>query len=919
MDCRWSVLALLFSASVAAHPVEIVYTGGSGGVGRAQYNFSAHSYVPESAGLKAVRPLHGVFHQGANAVWGADHTVASTVAFLEADEPKCEDTRAGIALSTPTERVLLPDSGPLDPETAVPGSDPSPVTWRKCVAGGVEAIWVGPAQGDPINWSIDAFTVRLGALYSVGEEEAPLVILGLPRQETSRRIQAIRDTMTARPGSVFIDAGGFVPGASSVAHGAMSLHRPTAFDALESLKPPVLAPAASELAPGPAAFLAEAADHDLTYVATNWSTDDDALALSSVVRIELNTVDIAFLGLIDPELGQVGEALEGTGVTLTEPVAAVQAAADELAASDDPPDLVVLLAYTTPSLHARLRRLHGVDLLFGNRDDATLRVRSLDVAVREMSDFEDAGPIAMPMDGVAVARMDLENTGLGHVAVRPLHIYADAPSAPDISALITKVRASVYPGRDGVLVPGPAEPLGEVTDDTLDRLICEAVLEETAADAVFLPPLAHAVRLPGPLTELQVSDRLAMLDVLEVHKVDGDRMGDFLLAVFGEVENNCGASTGSRFPKVRGRPVDSNRTYHVVTTDHLRKSTAIGSLLDVGSADLVLHHPKYSPLLDADDRPRLLSSMALGVLQRWRDTHESGWVEQVVARSPANKPPLWLLDVEQASLSTQSFRRSERPEAYSNVPETKINSPNSFTLGAEATVALEYSDANVRWDLRGHGAFTRLQLADEEPQETADDLQSSTSVALPRLAFPIGAGLRWMPYAEVLHDSELTPGVDDAGGALPRQSDLSLTVGLSTARWRFVRLLRVGGFGNQDLGRLPNNKAGVAQKSPEYGARLEAETRHDFFEASSVRFETHWDAQYFAATPLDDAADLRMRLAGEARLKLRLIRWLDGVLYAEGLLVKGRVEDTKQLAGATTFGAELDIGSAFRLNHGNAQ
>lgn len=909
LGLAWAVTA----GAQEPREVRLVYTGGSGGVGPARYAFEVHERLAAAATgaeLAAERPLHGVFHQGPHAVWGADDRVDTTVRFLRAGDPSCEVTRRGTALGTPTERVLLPEATPTLAE--IPGVTATEVVWHRCEAGGVAAVWVGPPDAPPPTWDVDDFVVRLAVLYSLGAD--PVYVLGLPRQESGRQVQAIRDQLAALPGAVYVDAGGFVPGASSVAYGAMSLHRPTALRALDALGPAVLVPSASELAPGPRAFLEEARRHELPYIATNWVAEDATLALPPVERLELGGVDVAFLGVVDPAIGEVGRRLGGSGITLSDPVAAVQAQADALARSADPPDLVVLLAFATPALQAALRsELHGIDLHIGDRYAATLRVQSVRTEILPFDPFHEAAPITLPMDGVAVLRARIGDDGLEELVVEPIAVPHDAPADPEVAAAITAVRAEVYPGHDEVLVPSTAEdPLGTVPETTLDRLVCEAVLEATGADAAFLPELADAVTLPGPLTEIQVSDRLALLDVLEVHAVDGDRMRDFLFQVQGEVDTTCGADVGSRFPKVRGRYLDANRTYRVVTTDRARETTDLGAILAAGSADLVLHHPKHRVLTDAEGRPRLLSEVALSALEAWRETAEEGWVAAVVGRSPADKAPLWLLDVDRLSVRTESFQRTERPDAYEQVPETLINSPGSFTLGAETDLGVEYSDAELLWDLRGRASYTRLAIAEQAAQETADDLQLSTSVSLPRLAFPVGGDPSWMPYAEVLFDSELTP-VEDDGDALPRQADLSLTVGLSVLKWRWVRELRAGAFVNQDLGHLPGNRLGVSEKGPEYGGRLDLETRHDFFEASSVRVETRWAAQVFGDTRFDDAADLRTRVQGEVRLKLRLVRWLDAALFAEGLLVQGRVPATREPAAAATVGAALDLAAAFRL------
>ena len=108
------------------------------------------------------------------------------------------------------------------------------------------------------------------------------------------------------PGTLFVDAGSFVDGNSSVRNDALSLHRPIGFNMLQRLKPAALVPGSTELAGGPTQFLAEARNSNLPYVATNWATKREDLVIPGVlektVETEKGLLTIAFLGVIDPSL-----------------------------------------------------------------------------------------------------------------------------------------------------------------------------------------------------------------------------------------------------------------------------------------------------------------------------------------------------------------------------------------------------------------------------------------------------------------------------------------------------------------------------------------------------------------------------------------------------------------------------------------
>jgi len=161
-----------------------------------------------------------------------------------------------------------------------------------------------------------------------------------------------------------------------------------------------------------------------------------------------------------------------------------------------------------------------------------------------------------------------------------------------------------------------------------------------------------------------------------------------------------------------------------------------------------------------------------------------------------------------------------------------------------------------------------------------------------------------MPYTEVLYDSEYTATQDPDGGLNPVQSDLSLTLGLSSRPWGFLRLVRFGGFGNKDVARW-------TQKATEYGGKLEWEGLATV--GRRVRWSTHGDVVVYADTPDDDASDLRFRAFGESRLSVPLVGHLNLDVYAQGFGLQGRVQDNDELGLSWTVGAAMDMRGVFEL------
>jgi hypothetical protein len=159
-----------------------------------------------------------------------------------------------------------------------------------------------------------------------------------------------------------------------------------------------------------------------------------------------------------------------------------------------------------------------------------------------------------------------------------------------------------------------------------------------------------------------------------------------------------------------------------------------------------------------------------------------------------------------------------------------------------------------------------------------------------------------MPYSEALLDSEFTP-VESEDSDVPRQSDLSLAFGLSARRFGAVRALRLGAFGLRDLS--------VPEKSMEFGARVDFETRHVF--GPGLLFTTLWNGNIWGNTPEDDESDLRFKLLLDTRLSLPLARYLNIAIYGQGFLFQGRVPATDDIGASYSIGVSFDVIGSFLL------
>ena len=170
------------------------------------------------------------------------------------------------------------------------------------------------------------------------------------------------------------------------------------------------------------------------------------------------------------------------------------------------------------------------------------------------------------------------------------------------------------------------------------------------------------------------------------------------------------------------------------------------------------------------------------------------------------------------------------------------------------------------------------------------------------MKIPLGKKLKFMPYGELLMDSEFTPTEED-GLSLPRQAELSLAVGLSAGRWGPLRRLRVGLLTQRDLA--------LSEKPLEWGARFEAETWVGF--GPRMSWATTFDTNVFGDTLEDDETDLRFKTQIDSRVSMPLARWLSISVYGQAFIFRGRIEATDDLGASFTAGMALDVAGAFEL------
>lgn len=881
---------MIFGLSLAlAVDLALVGTASSGGVGSGRTQLQ----VPDTVGARGVTPtsvqaLNGAMVRGRQAMWADDGLVSTLEAFLAHGGP-CGDAGPMAAVEGRDEVLFVPQATAPTAFDAGPGD----LSVRRC-GGPAGDVWLSGLDGPPVEPGLFEYRLALDIRGSTSGSEERVWAIGRPRQELSRRVALIEALM--QTGAAWLDGGSFVDGVSTVDPGALNRHRPLGFDILRRLRPTVLVPGATELAAGPVGFLAEG--EGLPYVAANWHTEVEALLLPAIWRGPLDGVDVAVIGLIDPIVAAQNPAVAAQGVTLGDPVVAAQQAIDAMAA--DPPAVTVVLGAWGPGLLARLQRdLAGVDVLIGDPSPSVLRLDTIDVAFQDAFGGRDEASLTLPVQGVAFARLQVEEGRMVGAVVRPSRITPDIDPDEDVLARITAVRREANGSLDHRLLPAPpAGPLGTWTKAEWRKLLCEAVLEQTGADIAFLPELPPPPAVPGPLTDKLLLDQLPMADRLVGKVILGDRLQRLSDKAFEVVPVACGIDPGAT-ALVGGRAADLQRVYRLVSTDRLLADGPVGALV----AEALPTRLGDRTTWPVGERASLVGAIHAGLLGDEAAAGLGADPAGALQRTPADKTPLWLLRMTRIAMSAARFQGVE-DDAYVDIPETSATSPSSLTLLADVDAGLEYSDARLAWDVRQRLLFTRLSIetpgAPADVSEPADDWRSSSSITVPAWGFDVGS--RWSPYSELLLDSEVTAVENEDGTTNPGQADLSLTLGLSTTKG-VLKLLRVGGFGLRDLS--------VLDKPWELGGRAEASVLVPL--GTGLSWSSTLDGFVFADTPETDTSDLRFKALLDSRVSLALTRWLAISPYGQAFAFSGRDPSTSDAAVAWTLGSSLDLAGALQL------
>ncbi len=894
--------------------LQMLMTGSLGGVGAEQYYFPQLRQWKDLLSDQSITSHadHSTMVQGDWIVVGKESFAALHQAFRTKQAITCKEADAWVGLVTNQNHVLSATwSKPLLEK--IDNTKNIPHWSCHSTQGGFDLLYVGgETQPSFPVWQPEHFEFR-PTIHLDTEQQSPIHLVGTPMQELSRLVQYIEESE-----GIYIDAGGFVDGFSSVLDGQLSKHRAFEYQWLASLEPFALGIGRSELVVGIDSFIAEASKHQLPYLATNLEVTDPENNTKSIPFPKYSilnlpdgdeVVQVLFLSILDPDWQSEIPSIHQEGYTITNPNQAIEDVLTMLRKDARAVDAVVVLTTASSSVLEEIRtKGPNVDVLFGDKTLATHRIKQQTVELHSIESEQKAAPLTLPMDGVQTVQLHFADSILSNLQHNSIDVLDTFTPNESVQQQIMRNRFDDYADQNQVMLRFEGLYWNQYLDQKeWEKMLCGLLLEQTGADTVLL----DAIPLPkgvGQLTKKHISDALAIDDIVELHRIPGKNYGRFLDQAIQATSTSCGVTPGTKSPKPRGSSIDNSLVYTVVTTDQMRLRRDLGLLFQAHQTRKWLDAPSQEVVLNKQSEPYGFRQLVLdGLTQRIVSENDLPTETQLLrAADTISVKRLWFT-LNDVGMTVDSFE-SPQNEALSSVPESMLNNPSSAAVGANLDTTLEYRADRYKSTFRIQSQYASLYATvdDQEElqkQETGDDVRLSSTVSYSKSTWDVGP-LGWMPFGELLWDSEWTPIELEDGTLSTRQSDFSLTGGLSLKPMKSLKTLKFGAMVNRDLAQFDT-------KPNEYAGSLQLMTSTSF--AQALLWSNEGSMMLYGNTPSDDDSDLRLRAFGKSKFTMPVSSNFGLSLYATGLLVKGRSDDNNVWGHGWNVGFSMDVLGTFNL------
>lgn len=787
-------------------------------------------------------------------------------------------------------------------------------------------------EASPLHWElILGFHVRL----NFKAEEQDLLMIAKPNGEGARRAQLIQNLRA--PGDLLVDSGNLLEGLSSVLTNRLSLQRENSLRMAQNLNYTAINVAKNELQGGLDNLFAEQKKYQLPLISSSL-LKDDRYVFPPFSRVSIGTRKVALVGIADASRLQRMQELGdlSSDITVLQPQQALERALQELEQQGGA-DIVLLLSSLERAETQQLVEYNrNVHLVLANTDASLQHLRESVT----LSQLDNPRPFVANSNPNAVQFIELKlQDGELNMRNEMIPVYFDLDPNMDALAQVMEIRQEAYEGALKTLIPdlGPSirrdpelvdiflksaetqraarqlrglfaleqERLLDIyppymTRELLANLEMNALMEAFQAEVVvFKLSSSMELNIPGAVPKLLVYERLKMRDTLGVYYLNGVQLKKLLQL---PIEDLSFGGVSADKSKVWGRPLGNiHHFYKVIIPSGVASYKPVQDIIQNARAEqrLVL------PFGESQEPQELYLRNTL--VQYFE--HLYGRPQQLAELTRLMKPRwlekrgLFRLELNNLQLNLSGYNALNN-DAYSEVRETRVISPSSFTFGGRTELFLNWD--NLQFGFR-NGLSTKYEAlsvleesegntAQERFTENQDDLVFSSEVQMRLFEFDLlDNWLPLTPFLEGIYDTEFTPTLNTETNMLnPRQSELRGVLGLSMPSGPRLKTFKGGLAVRRDFNVPDNIEGGV-----------DLQLVHELPINSSLLWHNDFDFRYFFPSPNDNASSLGLIAQWVSSVKFLLTDNLALRLYADSYLFQGKLPQTSQLGASVILGVGL--------------
>ena len=451
------------------------------------------------------------------------------------------------------------------------------------------------------------------------------------------------------------------------------------------------------------------------------------------------------------------------------------------------------------------------------------------------------------------------------------------------------------------------------------------LMRKSGADVVVLPPLPWPFDLSGATRDLYAASYLAVPDELKLVELTGSQIRE-LLRLIGDARNApsssprrtaSGAGTAAEkrtgapwvagldttHGKVGGRPISSSEVYRVLTTTALDDYEAVSTVTSGAKTRTRFRQRRGRFRTSAIGEELTLRSQVIGGLEETRaadptfgPAYRRLLSDLLEERGEEVRPQFYARADELGVTLTQYFVAGDQ-DAYTNVSESRVTTPASFTFGLRAKGVMGIDTRKLVLESSAQAILTVNTIGDAEPTELEDDLLFAVDLGLKALSI---RDVPVYPFLQASYDTEFIRAdeTDDDGeviGQQARQKDLRGTAGVTATNLiPTVETVKTGPFLQYDFS--------AEEGAFEGGMMLEVSQK---LTRSPLTWANTLKLYGWFPTEDDTDEDLQVSLNARTELGIAVLGNLQFKVYADLLAYRGKVEATSNPGLSTIIGVEL--------------